>query len=58
MVLVCKVLKNPAWCGLQVEFLVGLWRTWDQKLSSGLFPHVHDLLTSSNSASQMLISIG
>ena len=36
MVLVCKVLKNLVWCGLQVEFLVGLKRTWDQKLSSGL----------------------
>ena len=36
MVLVYKVLKNPVWCGLHVEFLVGLKRTWDQKLSSGL----------------------
>ena len=36
MVLVQKVLKNPVWCGLLVEFLVGLKRTWEQKLSSGL----------------------
>ena len=35
-VLVCNVLKNPVWCDLHVEFLVGLKRTWDQKLSSGL----------------------
>ena len=27
MVLVCKVLKNLVWCGLHVEFLVGLKRT-------------------------------
>ena len=36
LVLLYKVLKNPVWCGLHVECLVGLKRTLDQKLSSGL----------------------
>ena len=36
LALICKVLKNPVWCGLLVEFLVGIKRTWDRKLSSGL----------------------
>ena len=36
LALICKVLKNSVWCGLLVDFLVCLKRTWDQKLSSGL----------------------
>ena len=44
LVLVCKVLKNPVRCGstltpssrIPKKFLVGLKRTWDQKLSSSL----------------------
>ena len=40
------------WIAAVASLLVGLKRAWDQKLSSGL------MLTSSNSASQMLSNIG